>query len=56
MVCLFNAGEQPRHWRLRFDGRPLVLDMWTGESLGRRRELKVTLAPHSARLLECSRG
>jgi alpha-galactosidase len=56
MVCLFNAGEQPRHWSLRFDGRPLVLDMWTGESLGRRRELKVTLAPHSARLLECSRG
>jgi alpha-galactosidase len=56
MVCLFNAGEQPRHWRLRFDGRPLVLDMWTGESLGRRRELEVTLAPHCARLLECSRG
>jgi hypothetical protein len=33
-----------------------VRDFWSGESLGRRRSITLTLRPRSARLLECTRG
>ena len=56
MVCVFNSGETP--WTLSVDlrGRSQVRDFWTDRSLGRRVSVKLTLPPHSARLLECTRG
>ena len=56
MVCVFNADDGPAAMRVPLAGRPHVRDFWTGASLGRRGELALTLAPHSARLLECMRG
>ena len=53
MVCVFNESDRPADTVVPFKGRPRVRDFWTGESLGRRRELTFTMPAHSARLLEC---
>ena len=56
MFCIFNSSDRPSDTIVRFEGRPRVCDFWTDESLGRRRELKLTVPAHSARLLECVRA
>ena len=56
MVCVFNATETATDVTVALDGRRRVRDLWSGASLGARRELTLALAPHSARLLECTRG
>jgi alpha-galactosidase len=53
MFCVFNASDRPADTVVRFGARRNVRDFWTNESLGRHRELKLTMPPHSARLLEC---
>jgi alpha-galactosidase len=57
LVCFFNWGETSvtltAPGRVAYD----VRDFWTGESLGRRREITIKdLPPRSARLLECVRA
>jgi alpha-galactosidase len=54
MLCLFNWDDAPANLLVRFDGRRLVRDVWTGTTLGRATSLTLPLAPHSAQLLECT--
>jgi alpha-galactosidase len=56
MLCLFNAGDAPQALTARPGRRSQVRDFWSGEALGRLETVTVTLPPHSARLLECTRG
>jgi alpha-galactosidase len=56
MVCVFNSGERAWTLPVALPVRSQVRDFWTGESLGRRRSITLTLPPRSARLLECTRG
>ena len=56
MVCFFNPSGLEYEFQPRFADRPRIRDVWTGESFGRRRQLKFKLPPYSARLLECTRG
>ena len=55
LVCLFNWGEAPQTISFRLPEPSHVRDYWTGEDLGKRRDLFTAkdMAPHSARLLEC---
>jgi alpha-galactosidase len=56
MLCLFNWDETALTLPVRLDAVSQIRDVWTGASLGRLRTLTLTLPPHSARLLECTRG
>jgi len=56
MLCLFNPEDTPRSVSVRLAQPSRVRDFWTGAALGRLDAVAVTLAPRSARLLECTRG
>jgi hypothetical protein len=56
MVCVFNPGDGSTTGLVELPGQWRVRDVWSGESLGRRESVRLTLPPHSARLLECTRG
>ncbi len=57
VICLFNWTDRPITLGAVIDRTVTVTDLWSGESLGRRRagasiEIK-DMPPHSARLLMC---
>jgi alpha-galactosidase len=58
MYCCFNWADTPVTLRKRLYHPGRVTDFWTGAPLGRMENLLTleNMPPHSARLLECTRG
>jgi len=51
MICLFNWEDRPQAASFRIE-RALITDVWSGESLGRRKgRVTIEMPPRSARLL-----
>jgi len=56
MLCLFNPEDTSTAVSARLERPSQVRDVWSGAALGRLDAIALTLAPRSARLLECTRG
>jgi len=56
MLCLFNWDNTPQDVSCRLPAACRVMDVWTGDDLGRREgTLSLTaLPPHAGRLLACT--
>lgn len=51
LVFVFNWDDAPRAHQVAFNTARIVADYWTGEQLGSRARLDLSLPPHSARVL-----
>jgi alpha-galactosidase len=56
MICVFNPDDVAVTVTARPTQPSQVRDFWSGDALGRRAVLTLTLPARSARLLECRRG
>ena len=50
-LCLFNDEDAPRPMAVKLERAAEVTDFWSGNSLGKKESLELTLPAHGARLL-----